>query len=87
MVAGYGGISSGSTVRSNSTSKSKFTMPICRIPVIVTVLPDDMPPYPATTQQRVSQMQIGQLQPGQTLQASVDPANPAAIWLDLGSAS
>jgi hypothetical protein len=32
-------------------------------------------------------MQIGQLQPGQTLQASVDPANPAAIWLDLGSAS
>ena len=53
----------------------------------LTVLPDDMPPYPATTQQRVSQMQIGQLQPGQTLQASVDPANPAAIWLDLGSAS
>jgi len=53
----------------------------------LTVLPDGMPPYPATTQQRVSQMQIGQLQPGQTLQASVDPANPAAIWLDLGSAS
>ena len=49
----------------------------------LTVLPDGMPPYPATTQQRVSQMQIGQLQPGQTLQASVDPSNPAAIWLDL----
>ena len=47
------------------------------------VLPDGMPPYPATTQQRVSQMQVGQLRPGQTLQASVDPANPAAIWLDL----
>ena len=44
-----------------------------------------MPPYPATTQQRVSQMQIGRLQPGLTLQASVDPSNPAAIWLDLES--
>ncbi len=53
----------------------------------LTVLPDGMPPYPATTQQRVSQTQVGRLQPGQTLQASVDPANPAAIWLDLGSPS
>jgi hypothetical protein len=49
----------------------------------LTVLPDGLPPYPATTQQCVSQMQIGKLQPGLTLQASVDPANPAAIWLDL----
>ena len=51
----------------------------------LTVLPDGMPPYPATTQQRVSQMQIGLLQPGLTLEASVDPSNPAAIWLDLES--
>jgi hypothetical protein len=51
----------------------------------LTVLPDGMPPYPATTQQRVSQMQIGQLRPGLTLQASVDPSNPAAIWLDLST--
>ena len=51
----------------------------------LTVLPDGLPPYPATTQQRVSQMQIGRLQPGVTLQASVDPSNPAAIWLDLES--
>ena len=49
------------------------------------VLPDGLRPYPATTQQRVSQMQIGRLQPGVTLQASVDPSNPAAIWLDLES--
>jgi AAA ATPase-like protein len=27
--------------------------------------------------------QAGRLRPGQTLQASVDPSNPAAIWLDL----
>ena len=51
----------------------------------LTVLPDGLPPYPATTQQRVSQMQIGKLQPGLTLQAAVDPSNPAAIWLDLES--
>ena len=51
----------------------------------LTVLPDGLPPYPATTQQRVSQMQIGRLQPGLTLEASVDPSNPAAIWLDLAS--
>ena len=51
----------------------------------LTVLPDGLPPYPATTQQRVSQLQIGRLQPGLTLQASVDPSNPAAIWLDLES--
>jgi hypothetical protein len=51
----------------------------------LTVLPDGLPPYPATTQQRVSQMQIGRLQPGLILEASVDPSNPAAIWLDLES--
>jgi hypothetical protein len=51
----------------------------------LTVLPDGLPPYPATTQQCVSQAQIGKLAPGLTLQASVDPSNPAAIWLDLGS--
>jgi hypothetical protein len=50
----------------------------------LTVLPDGLPPYPATTQQCVSQAQIGKLAPGLTLQASVDPSNPAAIWLDLG---
>jgi hypothetical protein len=49
----------------------------------LTVLPDGLPPYPATTQQAVSQMQIGKLRPGTTLRASVDPSNPAAIWLDL----
>jgi hypothetical protein len=51
----------------------------------LTVLPDGLPPYPATTQQRVSQIQIGRLQPGLTVEASVDPSNPAAIWLDLES--
>lgn len=51
----------------------------------LTVLPEGLPPYPATTQQAISQMQIGQLRSGMSLQAAVDPANPAAIWLDLTS--
>ena len=51
----------------------------------LTVTPEGMPPYPATTQQLVSQFQVGQLQPGRTLLATIDPSNPAAIWLDLGT--
>ena len=49
------------------------------------VLPDGLRPYPATTQQRVSQVQIGRLRPGLFLEASADPSNPAAVWLDLES--
>jgi hypothetical protein len=51
----------------------------------LTVMPDGLPPYPATTQQTISQLQIGQLRPGMTLQAAVHPANPTAVWLDLSS--
>ena len=49
----------------------------------LTVLPDGMPPYPATAQQLVSPWQARQLRPGLTLDASVDPSNPDAIWLRL----
>jgi hypothetical protein len=51
----------------------------------LTVTPEGMTPYPATMQQLVSQLQVGQLQVGRTLLATIDPSNPAAIWLDLGS--
>jgi len=51
----------------------------------LTVMADGMPPYPVTTQQAISQMQIGQLRPGMTLQGAVDPSNPTAVWLDLAS--
>ncbi|HEY2313016.1 MAG TPA: hypothetical protein VGH96_05335 [Streptosporangiaceae bacterium] len=51
----------------------------------LTVMADGMAPYPATTQQAISQMQIGQLRPGMTLQGAVDPSNPTAVWLDLTS--
>jgi hypothetical protein len=51
----------------------------------LTVTPEGMPPYPATIQQLVSQFQVGQLQAGRSVLATIDPANPAAMWLDLGT--
>lgn len=51
----------------------------------LTVMPDGLPPYPATTQQAISQLQIGQLRPGMTLQGAVDQSNSTAVWLDLAS--
>jgi hypothetical protein len=51
----------------------------------LTVMADGMPPYPATVQQSVSQMQISQVQPGVQLQATIDRSNPQSIWLDLMS--
>jgi hypothetical protein len=51
----------------------------------LTVAPEGRPPYPATIEQLVSQFQVGQLSVGRTLQATVDPSNPMAIFLDFGS--
>jgi hypothetical protein len=51
----------------------------------LTVLPDGTPAYPATTQQLVSQRDVRRLVPGLTLEATIDLANSAAVWLDLGS--
>ena len=49
----------------------------------LTVTPEGMPPYPATIEQLVSQFQVSQLGVGRTVTATIDPSNPAAIWLDL----
>jgi hypothetical protein len=49
----------------------------------LTVLPEGMPPYPATTQQLVSPWQARQLRPGLTLDACAVASNPAAVWLHL----
>jgi hypothetical protein len=51
----------------------------------LTVTREGRPPYPATVQQLVSQFQVGQLSSGRTLEATVDPSNPMAIFLDFGS--
>ena len=50
----------------------------------LTVLPDGRPPYPAMAQQLVSPRQARRLVPGLSLEASVDPADPGAVWLDQG---
>jgi hypothetical protein len=87
--AAAAGLADGSAVRRTVTITGMRQIGMMNFDLLVefdlTVLSDGMPPYPATTQQRVSQFQVGQLRPGLTLQAAVDPANPAAIWLDLGS--
>ncbi len=49
----------------------------------LTVTPPGLPPYPATAQQTISQMQLMQVRPGVTVHAKVDPNNPSAVWLDL----
>jgi len=51
----------------------------------LTVTPEGMPPYPATIEQMVSQFQVSQLAVGRTVTATIDPSNPAAIWLDLAT--
>lgn len=88
-MAAAAGLADGTAVRRTVTITGLRQIGMVNFDLLVeldlTVLPQDGPPYPATTQQTVSQMQIGRLQPGVTLQAAVDPANPAAIWLDLAS--
>jgi hypothetical protein len=49
----------------------------------LTVMSDDMPPYPASAQQAVSQMQIGQVRPGMSVDGTIDQSNPTAVFLDL----
>jgi hypothetical protein len=53
----------------------------------LTVTPDGLPPYPATAQQTITQMQLTQVRPGTTVRAKVDPGNPSAVWLDLTGVS
>ncbi len=53
----------------------------------LTVLGDGVPPYPVTTQQAISQLQVSRLRPGLTLPAAVDAASPSGVWLDLTSIS
>jgi hypothetical protein len=51
----------------------------------LTVMPDGLPPYPATVRQTISQMQLVQIRPGASVRVKVDPENPSAIWLDPAS--
>lgn len=88
-AAAAAGLANGTSVRRSVTITGMRQVGQINFDMLVqfdlTVLPDGMPPYPATTQQAVSQMQIGQLRAGVTLEAAIDSTNPNAIWLDLSS--
>jgi hypothetical protein len=49
----------------------------------LTVLPDGLPPYPATIRQAISQFYIGRVQPGASLTVKVDPNDPATVFIDI----
>ena len=53
----------------------------------LTVMGGEMPPYPVTTRQAVSQLLLSRLRPGLILPAAVDTACRPAVWLDLTSIS
>ena len=80
------GLSDGTTVRGTAVITSMQQVGRINFDLLIqfdlTVMSDVMPPYPATIQQAVSQLQIGQLQPGAQVQATIDRSNPQSIWLD-----
>jgi len=86
-AAAAAGLADGTSVRRTVMISNMRQVGMINFDLLVefelTVMADGMPPYPATTQQPVSQMQIGRLRPGMTVQGAVDPSNPTAVWLDL----
>ena len=89
-AAAAAGLADGSAIKRTAVINSMQQVGMINFDLMIqfdlTVMQDGMPPMPATTQQTVSQMQIGQIRPGMTCDAAVDPNNPAAIWLDLNTA-
>jgi hypothetical protein len=84
------GLADGTAVRRTAVINSMKQVGMINFDLMVqfdlTIMQDGLPPMPATTQQTVSQMQIGRIQAGMTVDAAVDPNNPAAVWLDLNTA-
>jgi hypothetical protein len=83
------GLADGTAVRRNVMISNMRQVGMINFDLLIefelTVMADGLPPYPATVQQPVSQMDIGRIRPGMTLQGAVDPSNPTAVWLDLKS--
>jgi len=88
-AAAAAGLANGTAVRRTVMISSMRQVGMINFDLLVefevTVMADGLPPYPATIQQPISQMQIGRLREGMTLQGAVDPSNPTAVWLDLTS--
>jgi hypothetical protein len=47
------------------------------------VMAEGRPPYPLTLCQPVPQLYLSKVQPGATVRAKVDPADPSSVFLDL----
>lgn len=84
------GLADGTAIRCTAIINSMQQVGMINFDLMIqfdlTIMQDGMPPRPATSQQTVSQMQIGQVRPGMTADAALDPNNPNAIWLDITSA-
>ena len=52
----------------------------------MTVLPDGLPPYPATVTQVVEQHFLVKAVPGASVPIKVDPSNPGSIWINWAAA-
>jgi hypothetical protein len=48
----------------------------------LTVMPDGLPPYPATVTQVVEQIYLGKAVAGAAVPIKVDPENPGSIWIN-----
>jgi hypothetical protein len=81
------GLADGTAVRCTAIINSMKQVGMINFDLMIqfdlTLMQDGLPPRPATTQQTVSQMQIGQVRAGMTADAAMVPTNPDAIWLDL----
>ena len=49
----------------------------------LTIVAPGRPSYPVTIRQAIPQLHMAKVQPGSRLVASVDPAEPSSVWLDL----
>ena len=57
--------------------------PVMEIDLLV--FPEGQPPYPVTLRQITPLAQVGRLAPGTRLSVKIDPADPAAVWIDWGT--
>jgi hypothetical protein len=89
-AAAAAGLADGSAIRCQAVVNGMQQVGMINFDLMIqfdlTLMQDGMPPRPATTQQNVSQMQIGQIRPGMTVDGAIDPNNPDAVWLDLKTA-
>ncbi|HZV74058.1 MAG TPA: hypothetical protein VFF79_10115 [Conexibacter sp.] len=52
----------------------------------LTVMPDGLPPYPATVTQVVEQVFLGKAVAGASVPVKVDPNDPGTIWINWAAA-